>query len=312
MAAKPTILGPLTTVFIPNPTCTTPIASACGDTTCRAWMGQTCGHLLTTYKVWDQASCWPPTTNGAPTANVLSAGGLSGWGLYSPGLSCPVGYVRACSKTASDSSGFVFQFPPTGGETAVGCCPSQYTCTTDVKAIQTCKRFVTSGVYTVERCSGYADPGTTAEIRTASGDTTHMLFAPMIQMIWQASDLDVAATSRSTVGVAPTTGQIEAPARSGLDTGAKAGIGVGAALAGLLVLGGVVGWFILSRRRRKGRQEETGGGSVVHPKTGDAGGQQLDSNHVFEAGTSGQSQTYELLAPIPSGRRAVPEQHQVG
>lgn len=312
MAATPTVLGPLTTVFTPNPTCTTPIASACSDTTCFAWMGQTCGQILHAYKVWDQSSCWPPTTNGAPTANVLSVGGLSGWGLYSPGLSCPVGHVRACSKTASDSNGFAFQFPPTRDETAAGCCPSQNTCTTDMKAVQTCQRFVTAGVYTVERCDEDAYQGATIETRTVSGVTAHVLFAPMIQMNWQASDLDKAATSQSIVGVASTMGRIEAPARSGLDTGAKAGIGVGAALAGFLVLGGIVGCFVFSRRRRKGNQEKTGGSLVIHPNRGDAGRQQLDSNNVFEMGTSGQSQAHELFAPIPSGRGAVLERHQVG
>ncbi|KAK7992340.1 hypothetical protein PG996_012644 [Apiospora saccharicola] len=117
MAATRTVLGPLTTEFTPNPTCTTAIANPCDEATCIAWMGQTCGLTSNAYRVWDQSSCWPPTTTGARTVNVLSAGGLEGWGLYSPGLSCPVGHYGACTKTASDGEGegFAFQFPPTSG-----------------------------------------------------------------------------------------------------------------------------------------------------------------------------------------------------
>ncbi|KAK8085687.1 hypothetical protein PG997_006958 [Apiospora hydei] len=290
--ATRTVLGPLTTFFTPDPTCVTPMAGSCDQTLCHAWAGQTCHLSSDSFTVFDQTACWPPVTKGVDMPAIEA---LNGWGLYSPGLSCPDGHVRACTKTGGDVEGFAFQFPPTAGETAVGCCPSSYACSRagGPRSAQTCMRIMTKASYPVVSCGGTISPGTTAASRTASGATFHVLVAPMIQMNWQASDLPGAATTTpsqsATTGTGPTTGTTEAPAPSGLSTGAEVGIGVGAAVAGLLLLGGAV-YLILSRRRRSRGQNETTGVAGDQPKTGDGGGQQQQQqqqpnrNIVYEMG----------------------------
>ncbi|KAK7943530.1 uncharacterized protein PG986_012643 [Apiospora aurea] len=161
-----TVLGPLTTVFTPDPTCVTPMTGPCDQTTCYGWAGQTCHLSAGSFTVSDQAACWPPVTKGIDASSI---GPLSGRGLYSPGLSCPSGHVRACSKTWAGGDGdgdgdFAFQFPPTAGETAVGCCPSSYACSTrpaGAQAAQTCTRIMTRASYPVVSCGGTISPGTT-------------------------------------------------------------------------------------------------------------------------------------------------------
>lgn len=118
------LLGPLTTVFSADPTCMTLLFGECGsDTVCSGWLGQTCNLATTSSFYWpsNDLACYPSWTTGAQTL------AYNGWGFYSPGLSCPSGYTSACSTTADVSGNFQFQFPPTAGETAVGCCP-RYGC----------------------------------------------------------------------------------------------------------------------------------------------------------------------------------------
>lgn len=124
MTAIRVILGPLTTVFTPDPTCSVPVVTCDRPTECVAWNAQTCSFFFTkTFKPIDQTLCWPPYTSGAQTINVPAVGGLGGWGFYSPGLYCPAGQTSACSTTAGGTGDFQFQFQLTNGETAVGCCP---------------------------------------------------------------------------------------------------------------------------------------------------------------------------------------------
>lgn len=115
-----TNLGPLTTAFTYPASCTNNViqCSYC----LVAWQAQTCSdNPNNAAGVQDNANCWPPRT----TASTFSTGvALNGWGVYSPGLSCPVGYNTACSATGTTIGGFQFQFPVSGGETGIGCCPS--------------------------------------------------------------------------------------------------------------------------------------------------------------------------------------------
>jgi hypothetical protein len=87
-----------------------------------AWQAQNCYRGTTAA---DETTCWPPGLGS--TSQLLVDGHkleLYGFGFYSPGLICPAGYTSACSATASATSNFNFQFPPTKMETAVGCCPT--------------------------------------------------------------------------------------------------------------------------------------------------------------------------------------------
>ncbi|KAK6854696.1 hypothetical protein PG995_009789 [Apiospora arundinis] len=195
-------------------------------------------------------------------------GGLRGWGLYSPGISCPAGHRIACRQTAGGGDGggddFPFQFSPTAGETAAGCCPSSYSCSWDIRnRVQTCVRTETTGTYTLVNCGGSTDPGTTVTVQTVTGGVYQVIAAPLIQINWRAVDIPPTATPGSTSQSIQPTGANSPAESSGLSTGAQAGIGVGAALAGLLLLGGVIGYMVLQRRKRRERGGEAGGGQPV-------------------------------------------------
>lgn len=110
----PTNLGPLTAKFTPPPECTVAVA-AC-KTCDSAILSQGCDAASGPV---DATSCWPPTSSGAPKAS----GSLHGWGYYSPGISCPVGYASACTATAGGDNEWPVQFQLGDAETAVGCCP---------------------------------------------------------------------------------------------------------------------------------------------------------------------------------------------
>ncbi|KAK0733518.1 hypothetical protein B0T26DRAFT_745553 [Lasiosphaeria miniovina] len=91
------ILGPLTTTFTPPAPCLVPVGQC---TTCTvAWNGQECAPSSGTF-AQDAETCWPATTNGVPKVTLPFAG----WGFYSPGLVCPVGYTSACTAIAGVKS----------------------------------------------------------------------------------------------------------------------------------------------------------------------------------------------------------------
>ncbi len=121
----PTNLGPLTTTFTLPPACTVAVGEARGlldgllggSVKDAAFLGQGCAAG----KAIDATSCWPETSKGAEDKKAP----LQGWGFYSPGLHCPIGYATACSATGGSGggSGWPVQFKLRDGETAVGCCP---------------------------------------------------------------------------------------------------------------------------------------------------------------------------------------------
>lgn len=118
----PTILGALTTTFIPPPECTAAIGVlstgflGLGKSALNiANLGQTCSKG----EGKEATTCWPPTSSGAPSKSA------PGWGIYSPGIECPSGYVTACSAVGGrdGKAGWNMQFRLGAEETAVGCCP---------------------------------------------------------------------------------------------------------------------------------------------------------------------------------------------
>lgn len=68
----------------------------------------------------DETTCWPPRSADA----YIAVPPFDGWGFYSPGIVCPLGYTTACNATAGGQTGWDVQFPMTTGETAAGCCPT--------------------------------------------------------------------------------------------------------------------------------------------------------------------------------------------
>ncbi|TPX16604.1 uncharacterized protein E0L32_012413, partial [Thyridium curvatum] len=235
-------LGPLTTTFTPPASCSTAVL---GCTSCTdGWLAQSCGvNTYNSQGVRDAAACWPP-----PRADTVETGvAFNGWGFYSPGLHCPVGYTTACSATAGVGGGFMFQFPLVPGETAYGCCPTGYTCRYDpaVDNGQTCLSTATSGTIPIKSCSSARDvsspamtlPATfpnpvTTDNRAAAVVSEVTLRAPLFQLQVQASSSSSsssssAATSSGTPGPTQTGA---APPPTGLSTGAAAGVGVACGL----------------------------------------------------------------------------------
>lgn len=122
----PNNLGPLTTTFTPPPACTVAVGAATGGI--GGWLGlggqedvAYLGQACSWGKAYDDTGCWPETTAGVEETKAP----LYGWGFYSPGLHCPVGYATACSATGGSGGGseWPVQFKLRAGETAVGCCP---------------------------------------------------------------------------------------------------------------------------------------------------------------------------------------------
>jgi hypothetical protein len=122
----PTNLGPLTTTFTPPAACTVAVGTGRGGLAGLlgggsddhvAYLAQACSRG----KAFDATSCWPATSKGAEEREPP----LHGWGFYSPGLHCPIGYATACSATGGSGGnpGWPVQFNLRDGETAVGCCP---------------------------------------------------------------------------------------------------------------------------------------------------------------------------------------------
>lgn len=120
--ATRTVLAPLTTVFTPAASCNSYMANGALAVTETYWQGQACSGG----KPVDTPSCWPPALVQETSTP------FHGRGFYSPGISCPAGYSSACTAAlntdGSPSSlalgtSFVFEFPLTAGETAIGCCP---------------------------------------------------------------------------------------------------------------------------------------------------------------------------------------------
>lgn len=125
-------LGPLTTTFTPPSSCAS--FMALDQALSSAWfpqgkiieanMAQSCDRWK---NFGDDPLCWPPPS---PTPTGSAALPLHGYGLYSPGLICPLGYTRACYQAAGTSPGqltelvsYNFQYPLEEEEYAIGCCP---------------------------------------------------------------------------------------------------------------------------------------------------------------------------------------------
>ncbi|KAK4249033.1 hypothetical protein C7999DRAFT_13091 [Corynascus novoguineensis] len=196
----PINLGPLTTTFTPPAACTVAVGErrngladffGIGGDYDIAWLGQACDGN----KPFDDTSCWPETSKGAEEKEAP----LSGWGFYSPGLHCPVGYATACSATGGKGgkSDWPVQFELKNGETAVGCCPRGYGCA-NING-QTCIMMAESTTVPTVTCKD----GTTGDVafQTVPDEeasiTAFSLLAPMIQINWQSSDLPTSTTTSS-------------------------------------------------------------------------------------------------------------------
>ncbi|KPM45204.1 hypothetical protein AK830_g1329 [Neonectria ditissima] len=268
MTSSRSNLGPLTTVFKYPDSCAVAVQECTDCAT--AWQGQSCGdNSFNTQGVLDNPNCWPSRDDDDAPYTYAA---LLGWGFYSPGLECPDGYATSCVATGSVDGGFNFQFSVLESETAIGCCPKGYHChfNPGVDEAQTCYSIVKTGSFPTVQCSSGSSnrysymtvPATFIETASGSEGTSFLravtIYAPLFQLNRQASDLSSSSTkstgstsvtshSTSLTGV---TSEAPAPSSSngGLSVGAQAGIGVGAGLVGLTLLGTALYFW---RRKKK-------------------------------------------------------------
>ncbi|KAI3316879.1 hypothetical protein HD806DRAFT_516413 [Xylariaceae sp. AK1471] len=262
-------LGPFTTAFTYPASCAVAVQSCA---TCDVfWQGQTCSdNTFNAQGVQDNTQCWPSRKNSHISTGVA----LGGWGFYSPGVSCPVGYATSCVATGTVDGGFPFQFSILESETAVGCCPTGFHCkyAPGVDGAQTCYSIATAGSFAAVQCSsgtsnGFSYYNVPATVTETGGDSVTLLsavtvYAPLFQLLHQSTDLPPTQTSStpqpsSTTQAATSTSTSTIPEPStspstqgSLSSGAKAGIGVGASIGGLALIGAALFFFF---RRRRGR-----------------------------------------------------------
>ncbi|CAI7617208.1 unnamed protein product [Penicillium pancosmium] len=253
--------GPLITPFTLPSSCATPFLPC--ELCTVALKGQVCGPSYYT----DDPECWPlrPLETQSPRPRFLQ-------GFYSPGVSCPAGYTSACQVTHGGGGGFSFDVPPTTSETAIGCCPSDFTCTNvpshDLCGGVDCKE-TSHGPPLIQKCVSTAQSteykgfgcweGKLKPIDvTVPGNNTLSLgtgtitvfqpsisvFAPLIQLVHQRTD--VTGSSTSIAGA-----EKKKENHSSLSTGAKAGIVIGSVIGGFVLVGAI--FLFWSRRRRNNR-----------------------------------------------------------
>ncbi|KAB5571782.1 hypothetical protein GE09DRAFT_642321 [Coniochaeta sp. 2T2.1] len=189
-----TLLGPLTTQWTAPPICS--YAMALCDTCTTVWQGQTCNPVSNAH---DFTDCWPPRSGDQAS---LDPGVMMGWGLYSPGIVCPAGHTTAAVATAGGIMGWGVEYSMLTGETAVACCPSGFSVSwvsASNTVAQTCVVTATSTSFGTVQC----DSGTFVEFSSVTVPNTvsdrvlssYVLFAPLYQLNFRASDVPAETTS---------------------------------------------------------------------------------------------------------------------
>ncbi|PTB44215.1 uncharacterized protein TrAFT101_002775 [Trichoderma asperellum] len=262
--ASGVLLGPLTTTWTMPQTCSVfmPACSTCDQ----GFNGQSC-NPTNSGRIQDNTACWPPATQGVSSPSWP----FYGWGFYSPGLACPAGYTSACTAVYGQRATWATQFTLVPSETAVGCCPTGFTCNT--QGDNTCMQTITqSTTFPTAYCSdtdlaSYAiatfptittvtttETGTgTTDVESSTSTRTMVLYAPMFQLNFHSSDLATSTTTSSTASsTASETGSgngTSSKSSGGLSDGAKIGLGVGIGLgvAFLLAFGAFIYYYRRSR-----------------------------------------------------------------
>ncbi|GMG27618.1 unnamed protein product [Aspergillus oryzae] len=276
MTSLRTNLGPLTTTFTYPESCTVAVG-ACPTCT-QGWQAQTCSNNAFNHQgVQDDVECWPPRANPTLATGVA----LNGWGFYSPGIHCPAGMVTACSATGGSNGGFQFQYSLNDGETAVGCCPSGYSCGhAGHDQYQTCLSVYVTGTFPIVQCksgssNGYTYmtvPATVTATTSKSVTLTHTISAytvraPMIQINHMATDLPTSTQPPPTSSDSSSGIKVSASISAHLSPAAKAGIIVAACL-GAIILFGLIAWLWYrcgSRRSNPAPAKPEVGHSQVSP-----------------------------------------------
>ncbi|KAI0167990.1 hypothetical protein BJ166DRAFT_610890 [Pestalotiopsis sp. NC0098] len=298
-------LGPLTTTFVPSSRCNDNIVGQSKNYFI-AWRAQSCREGDVGPK--DDSTCWPPTATYARSTSQP----FDGWGFYSPGILCPSGYEPRCSNIPEQGGGFSFQFSLGTSESAVGCCPTGFTCGFAQRTVQTCTAKFSSTSILISICDGQQDTATpmymtlpftaTASVGTSSDGAIHVstsiietytLNAPLFQLVHKESDLTSFSSSQSTNPTPPSSDPKSDTTNAGpagaLSRGAAIGIGVG--VGGgviLLLILGYIAWNAKKRRR-----------DAVANKTGQE--KQVKPHGDFQEGANALLATFTTAHAEPSG-----------
>ncbi|KAL2016514.1 hypothetical protein VTK56DRAFT_3442 [Thermocarpiscus australiensis] len=254
-----TVVGHLTTTFRVPSSCTSSAAQLY-----QVWSGSDSsyvqGPLFT-----PGSDCFPSGYDPAPT------------NYYSPGF-CPHGYTTACSSLTTVSVEM---------ETAVICCPTNldYTCLASPSTSQgqsqqpslACTTTWTSALAVMQGVTVVTNGevgSTTVASESAGGITAYG-----IQVRFRSGDPTVAPTTGDGIAIItrtssptisiPTQLLIPAPTSSpsaGISTPAAIGIGVGSAVAALILAGLLGLFFFLRWRRKKGSSSSLSSPPPVPPK----------------------------------------------
>ncbi|KAL2268940.1 hypothetical protein VTJ83DRAFT_3786 [Remersonia thermophila] len=213
---KGTALGPLTTAWTMPEDCKVNIVlcSTCDE----GFRGQQCVVSNGEGRAEDHTRCWPPATAAAGSPQWP----FMGWGYYSPGISCPVGYTTACTAEHGGRSEWAHQFTLVPGETAIGCCPVGYRCDnrngntcvadadrghTTVVTTGSCVngRMVNVGPATLPDLVTFTATDGSSEGQVVTRTRDMVLLAPMYQLNFKASDLPQATGTTDSTTSLPTT-----------------------------------------------------------------------------------------------------------
>ncbi|SPO01201.1 uncharacterized protein DNG_03948 [Cephalotrichum gorgonifer] len=182
---------------------------------------------------------------------------------YSPGLVCPVGYETACSLTRWDGSSTPTAGADTDlydilkdGETAVGCCPSNYKCKSE--SYYMCESTVTAGsAVTAVSYDSKCEPSTLStsiNLFWAALMDSKIAEAPRVILVLPNP---TATSDSSSVDDAGDDGaESEDGSSKGLSTGGKIAIGV--VIPVVAILAAAVFWFIMRRKRLNGQKSQSG------------------------------------------------------
>ncbi|GAB1317747.1 hypothetical protein MFIFM68171_07957 [Madurella fahalii] len=260
-----TNLGALTTTFRPPSDCNTPYVY---DSELFGRWGNSCTLSSSSRFGLHRTECYP----GDYAAYINDGEVTQSIAVYSPGLMCPSGWSAACS--VSRRSG---EPPPSKGqfitpadwyiwnmikegETAIGCCPSRYTCE-DLDHWY-CEWIATPG----DVLSGFTyAPGGCSPTPTSSaigiGTTERVANAGRIILVRAVADGSPAETTGTNAD--DQAGNASGSAEGGLSTGAKIAIGVVIPVAVILIGMGL--FFILKRERHHKRSIPQGTGEGGYP-----------------------------------------------
>ncbi|ETS80134.1 hypothetical protein PFICI_07663 [Pestalotiopsis fici W106-1] len=312
-------LGPLTTPFVAPSYCND-VISKCDNCT-YGWLAQTCDGDGRKSQI-DDSACWPPTAFYARSTSQPFAG----WGFYSPGTICPSGYTPSCSSTAgqADPQAFDFQFSLSLLETAVGCCPTGFTCThTWDSNIQTCLAILSSTSIRTGICNGqgatsvaymYKTLPSTISTTVSLSDGTdfitsssvidkYTVYAPLFQLVHKSSDLTGSPTV-STATILPTStsnttgGDSSQDATDRIPTSVAVGIGIGGTSGFIILL--VLAYYTLRWKRKRDANSNS---QIYPPPKSDSNVEGLLSTDftLTYLELSGQARS-ELSAQTPGSR----------